>query len=487
MYVSEGRSNVSRAISTELVAACTEGPRASERFAIIAATTITAMATITESQEPIATFVSQLGQALEKSLKIKDSLACSNLVRILGCLYLAGALKADIIFDVLKSWSSEFSEEHIVSIAGLLTIAGLSLRKADPQEMKNFVLEIHSIAGEKGDLSVRAKVMLDLVVDVKNNRMKKRQGSLAIPMDGTKPLASALPPQTGLWYKSLSVETVSIGGLSWDKILSADKKGMWWVPTIADNQGGQEENVGKVLEQLGNDHELDAVSNAELLKLAEGLHMSTDTRKRIFFAVMGSEDAIDATEKLLRLDLKGQQEREIVRVVVECCLHEAAWNPYYGLILKRLCKLAKGHKVTLQFCIWDHFKELAKMVVRKISILSKMCAYVVYSGTLSLPLVVKPVEFTEMNMEGKVLLHWRVFFRTLFENIESNSQLENIFEKLSKSKDLHGLKKGIKFFLMRKVGPWLASKSCNSGLTDKEQNLLSSLLTKCNQAEKFLK
>ena len=90
-------------------------------------------------------------------------------------------------------------------------------------------------------------------------------------------------------------------------------------------------------------------------------------------------------------------------------------------------------------------------------------------------------------MEGKVLLHWRVFFRTLFENMESNSQLENIFEKLSESKDLHGLKKGIKFFLMRKVGPWLASKSCNSGLTDKEQNLLSSLLTKCNQAEKFLK
>lgn len=35
---------------------------------------------------------------------------------------------------------------------------------------------------------------------------------------------------------------------------------------------------------------------------------------------MGSEDCIDAAEKLLRLGLKGEQEREVVRVTVECCL-----------------------------------------------------------------------------------------------------------------------------------------------------------------------
>ena len=35
---------------------------------------------------------------------------------------------------------------------------------------------------------------------------------------------------------------------------------------------------------------------------------------------MGSEDCVDAVEKLLRLGLKGEQEREIVRVTVDCCL-----------------------------------------------------------------------------------------------------------------------------------------------------------------------
>jgi nucleolar MIF4G domain-containing protein 1 len=36
--------------------------------------------------------------------------------------------------------------------------------------------------------------------------------------------------------------------------------------------------------------------------------------------VMGSEDCVDAAERLLRLGLKGEQEREVARVIVECCL-----------------------------------------------------------------------------------------------------------------------------------------------------------------------
>lgn len=47
---------------------------------------------------------------------------------------------------------------------------------------------------------------------------------------------------------------------------------------------------------------------------------TADVRRAVFCVVMGSEDCVDAVEKLLRLGLKGEQEREIVRVTVECCL-----------------------------------------------------------------------------------------------------------------------------------------------------------------------
>lgn len=84
------------------------------------------------------------------------------------------------------------------------------------------------------------------------------------------------------------------------------------------------------------------------------------------------QDCAEAHEKLLRLPLKGDQRREVVRVLVECCLAEKSWNPYYPLLALRLCggggggeggggggtdSLARAHRVTTQYCLWDRFKE----------------------------------------------------------------------------------------------------------------------------------
>lgn len=119
--------------------------------------------------------------------------------------------------------------------------------------------------------------------------------------------------------------------------------------------------------------------------LSLSLHRAADVRRAVFCAVMGSEDCVDAVEKLLRLGLRGEQERELVRVTLECCLQarawccwrggcrmgggggaggcaaphwhhcpfcralqERAWNPYYAHLLLRLCGAGKNHKMTLQ-------------------------------------------------------------------------------------------------------------------------------------------
>ena len=43
---------------------------------------------------------------------------------------------------------------------------------------------------------------------------------------------------------------------------------------------------------------------AELLKLAAAQRMSTDARRAAFCIIMGSEDFVDASDRLLRLPLK---------------------------------------------------------------------------------------------------------------------------------------------------------------------------------------
>lgn len=49
------------------------------------------------------------------------------------------------------------------------------------------------------------------------------------------------------------------------------------------------------------------------------MHMIGDIKKAIFQAIMSSDDYLHAFEQLMHLNLKKTQEREIVRILVNCC------------------------------------------------------------------------------------------------------------------------------------------------------------------------
>jgi nucleolar MIF4G domain-containing protein 1 len=57
-----------------------------------------------------------------------------------------------------------------------------------------------------------------------------------------------------------------------------------------------------------------AVAAGQLLQLAAGLRMTTDVRRAVFVAIMGSEDCAEACEKLLRLPLKVHGSNPAARV-----------------------------------------------------------------------------------------------------------------------------------------------------------------------------
>ncbi len=74
-------------------------------------------------------------------------------------------------------------------------------------------------------------------------------------------------------------------------------QGIWWQVGAAELTkltAGQE---GTVSAEAGD-------WSAELLQLAAQQRMNTDVRRAVFCIIMGSEDYMDASEKLLRLPLK---------------------------------------------------------------------------------------------------------------------------------------------------------------------------------------
>jgi nucleolar MIF4G domain-containing protein 1 len=57
------------------------------------------------------------------------------------------------------------------------------------------------------------------------------------------------------------------------------------------------------------------------------------------------QDEMDAFEKLLKLGLKDQQEREIMHIAILCCMREKTYNPYYALLIDKFCVFHKRFRV----------------------------------------------------------------------------------------------------------------------------------------------
>ncbi|KHJ80792.1 hypothetical protein OESDEN_19529, partial [Oesophagostomum dentatum] len=79
----------------------------------------------------------------------------------------------------------------------------------------------------------------------------------------------------------------------------------------------------------------------EILQLAQRAKMNSDVRRNVFCTIATSDDEDSAFERLLRLSLKGQQEREIIYVSILMMLKEKAFNPFYPMLIARFCDFDK--------------------------------------------------------------------------------------------------------------------------------------------------
>ncbi|XP_064291574.1 nucleolar MIF4G domain-containing protein 1 [Passer domesticus] len=360
---------------------------------------------------------------------------CENLLALIAHLYNFHVVHCLLIFDILKKLVSTFTEKEIELILFLLKNVGFSLRKDDALALKELITEAQkkaSTAEKKFQDQTRVRFMLETMLALRNNDMRKIPGYDPEPVERLRKLQRALVHSSG------SGKDTQLR-VSLESLLSADKVGRWWIvgsswsgaPMISDtkSQAQQKLHVGKV--------------SSKIMELARKLRMNTDIRRSIFCVLMTSEDFMDAFEKLLKLGLKDQQEREIVHVILYCCLQEKTFNPFYAFLASKFCGHERRFQVTFQFSIWDKIRDLENLSAAAISNLVSLLAHLI--RTKSLPLsVLKVIEFSELDKPKVRFL--RQVLSTLLTKADEE-EITDIFMRISDNPKLGMLREGLKLFL----------------------------------------
>ncbi|GMP98368.1 hypothetical protein CsSME_00046287 [Camellia sinensis var. sinensis] len=437
IFHSIARNVGSQVITEEVLASCSGGPRGNEQYAAVFAAFVAGMASLV-GMDFGAKLLASLAKCFEDEYLEEDNLSLRNVTLLLSYLYIFGVCSSDLIYDFMIMLSKRLMEIDVSTILTILQCCGMNLRGDDPAAMKDFVLSVQNRAnelkassgnGQANTSSKRMEFMLETIFDIKNNKKRAKEDT---------------PQHTRIkkWLQKLRVEGILIRGLKWSKLVDPDKKGQWWL-------SGDMASTTSNFEEVANTIDKESLEAQKLLQLAAVQRMNTDLRRAIFCVIMSGEDYVDAFEKLLRLDLQGKQDREIMRVLVECCLQEQVFNKYYSILAIKLCSHDKNHKITLQYCLWDHFKELESMQLMRSMHLSKFVAEMVTSFTLSLA-VLKAVDFSDTTqLTPKRIKHFQMLFEAIFEH--PDSLVWNVFTRIAAIPEYESLRNGVEFFINKYV------------------------------------
>ncbi|ERE67010.1 nucleolar MIF4G domain-containing protein 1 [Cricetulus griseus] len=358
-----------------------------------------------------------------------------NLFTMIAHLYNFHVVQSLLIFDILKKLVGTFTEKDIELILLMLKNVGFALRKDDALSLKQLITDAQakaSGAGSKFQDQNRVRFMLETMLALKNNDMRKIPGYDPEPVEKLRKLQRALVRNAG----SGSETQLRI---SWDGILNAEQTGRWWIVGSAWSGTPMIDNSHQTQLQKP----LAGTVSSKMLELAKKQRMNTDVRRNIFCTIMTSEDFLDAFEKLLKLGLKDQQEREIVHILMDCCLQEKTYNPFYAFLASKFCSYERRFQMTFQFGIWDKFRDLENLTATKFSNLAHLVAHLL--KTKSLPLsILKVVEFSELD-KPRVHFLRRVLTELLMETEEEDLGL--IFSRVSENPKLGMLQEGLKLFI----------------------------------------
>uniref|UniRef100_A0A7S3UI00 MI domain-containing protein n=2 Tax=Picocystis salinarum TaxID=88271 RepID=A0A7S3UI00_9CHLO len=465
-----GRGRIYEITAAELIKPLTDGPLVSSLFATIVACFAGGLAATCRSSEFLAILLSKAATAI-KNLHdepvIEDrTRPLHNVNYLVSKLFLVGAVDSGLVYGLLDEYKANFDDSDISSTLQLLKECGTELRSADPAKMKEFVLSIHeraALARAETGLSKRAELMLETVCAVKNNKLSVTGGK-----------SSAQSTALLKLVKNRGVDGFRIKGIPWSALTVEKKVGLWWLPAAI--EGGlpalDSHGMESVRMILKDNH------GSDLLKSAAKQRMNTDVRRAVFCVIMGAEDYVDAFEKLLRLPLKGVQEREIIRVLVDCCLHESVYNGYYGVLGNKLCVSSQSHKFTMQYCMWDHLKTLETMDTRRLGNLSHLLLHLISHGGVSLS-VLRVVDWQDaFSMPERLILFLRLLMENLLFSMD-DAQLQKLFGRLSQQPACVGMCEGLSTFVRIHMQRCLPSHQSKDGadhlLLAKKRLVLSAL------------
>lgn len=276
-----------------------------------------------------------------------------------------------------------------------------------------------------GSETSKIKYIVDMIDDIKHNKYLKF--NLSEKFNFFKTFVANQSNSDIKQGEKMEIALESISKYNLDDLCKDNSNGTNDEDALMDND---------ILNAITNDDLPDDLFDENQTKLAEAkmkkLNISTQLKRTIFKAITNAYDINDAFERLTRLNLNKEQNRETIKIIIQLCYEERSFNPFYRCLIEKLMSVNKDHKYTYHYCIWDYMKVMHTFKaneLKKIHNLAKLTSQLLADEKISLPVFLH-YKFDEGDDNTRIFI---IFAFDFYFELSNVNKTKILFAKLVKN------------------------------------------------------
>ena len=339
--------------------------------------------------------------------------------------YIFQNITSKLVYSLIKYLIDNFNENNSEFLLLLLSYTGIEIRKEDPENLKIIVSEVNKKYNNMKinnslDLS-KLQFAVEMIEDIKQNKYLKF--NLSEKFSFFKNFVNNNSNTSLKKGEKIECDIDTISKIDLNTISNSNN-----------NEISENSNINniKIDNYIPNDDILDDKTNKILELKMKKMNISTNLKKMIFTSIVTASDVNDAFERLMRLSLKKEQKREIIKIILQLCSEEKCYNPFYELLLNDLMSVDKNNKYTYHYCIWDYmkiFENYSQSELKKIHNLSKLTGNLLIREKIGLPVLLH-FKFEESDDKVKIFV---LFVLDFYFEKSDQSKTKLLFAKLVKN------------------------------------------------------
>merc|ERR1712057_76940 len=102
-----------------------------------------------------------------------------------------------------------------------------------------------------------------------------------------------------------------------------------------------------------------------------------------YLCIMSSAHFEECVHKILKLNIKEGQEREVVTMLIDCCAMERMYNRFFALQAERLCRLKPEYQDRFQESFSVQFATVHRLETNKLRNIGKFFTHLLFTDAFS--------------------------------------------------------------------------------------------------------